>query len=181
MFVVPNFPHLRGVEMQVKYFELMLPAPRLLPPKWKTDPDVDPTKTFCPGFKLYLNGVLIRTGQVGLTRLLDAAPPSSPVPRIGLVQIHPGDPDYERIAKQQGLLSTQTSPTSSTNPQIAEADPAPQQVNGITPPGSDASKSINGGSPLGGSVSENQGAPQLPNGINEHSSPIEPTDPSTVT
>ena len=173
--------------MQVKYFELTHPSPTPGPipsAKWKSDPDVDPTEKFAPRPKYYLNGDINRIGQIATTRLLDAPPPGDDrVPRCGLLRIYPGDPDYEKTCRQQRLSqflpSTETSPTSTSNPQIGESDQRPQ-VNGITPPGSDVSKSINGGSPNGGSVSEPQGGPQLPNGVGDHSSsPIEPTNPST--
>lgn len=189
MFVVPNFPHLRGVEMQVKYSELLLPLlqPGPIPSaKWKSDSDVDPTEKYAPRPNFYMNGEVTRTGQIANTRLLNAPPPGdNRVPRFGLLQIYPGDPDYEKMCREQGLSnclqSNQTSPTSSINPQIGETDHRPPQVNGITPPGSDISKSINGGSPHGGSVLELQSVPRLTNGVGEHvSSPTETSNPPAI-
>jgi hypothetical protein len=182
MFIVPNFPHLRGVEMEVQYRELVLPLsqPGPMPtPKWKSDPDIDPNQTFLPRSKYYINGELFRNGQTHTTRILNAPPPGDDrVPRRGLVRVYPGESDYEDICKQQGLHhflpGNQISPSSSTNPQMGELDHRPQQMNGFTPPGSDVSKSINGGSPHRGSISEVQAIQQLPNGISEHSG--SPTD-----
>jgi hypothetical protein len=177
MFVVPNFPHLRGIEMEVKYMELMLPlssSGSLPPPKWRSDPDLDPGQSFAPRSKFYLNGEISRLGQISKTRLL-AEPPlgDDRVPRRGLVRAYPGEPDYEEICKSQGLLqflpSSQISPVSSTNPQLGDLEARPQQVNGFTPPGSDVSRSVNGGSPVRNIVLDQQQATSnLPNGISEH-------------
>jgi hypothetical protein len=49
MYVVPNFPHLRGLELVVKYRELEeLPIWPPQPGKWKRDPDTDPNQIFAP-------------------------------------------------------------------------------------------------------------------------------------
>lgn len=175
--------------MQVRYSELLLPSSQTGPipsAKWKLDSDVDPAEKYAPRPNFYLNGEVTRTGQIATTRLLDALPPGdNRVPRFGLLQIYPGDPDYEKMCKEQGLShclqSNQTSPTSSTNPQMGETDHRPPQVNGITPPGSDISKSVNGGSPHEGSVTDLQNALQLTNGVGEHvSSPTETANTSTL-
>jgi hypothetical protein len=49
MYVVPNFPHLRGLELVVKYRELEeVPIWPPQPGKWKRDPDTDLNQIFAP-------------------------------------------------------------------------------------------------------------------------------------
>ena len=49
MYVVPNFPHLRGLELVVKYRELEeVPVWPPQPGKWKRDPDTDLNQIFAP-------------------------------------------------------------------------------------------------------------------------------------
>jgi hypothetical protein len=189
MFVVPNFPHLRGIEMRLQYRELLLPlskpaSPAVIPSKWQTDPDVDPNQTFGPLPKYYVNGEFVRQDQQRFTRLSDRPFPEDKVPRKGLIQIHPNDPDYEDVSKKQCLdgfrPGNQASPSSSTNPQPGDADHQPDQMNGITPPSSDVSKSINGGSPVQGTAPDLRPSQYLPNGISEHVASPESAPPSTV-
>lgn len=150
MFVVPSFPHLRDMEMDVQYREMVLPQPLLghvPPPKWKADPDTNPNQPFGPTPSYYLNGVLLRQGQTPFTHISNTPPPVERVPRRGLMRAFPGDTDYDEICKQQGFHCSLNG----------------HPLNGFTPPGSDVSKSANGGSPH-----------QLPNGVSEH--PSSPTD-----
>jgi len=85
------------------------------------------------------------------------------VPRRGLVQVLPDDPDYLSLVREQGLYhllpETQTA-----------AGQQPEQISGITPPSSDKSKSINGGSPHPNPISDHAGPTQnsLPNGIHRN-------------
>jgi len=51
MFVVPKFPHLRDVEIQVNYRELIetpIDPASVCNPKFKQDPDFDPNVPFKP-------------------------------------------------------------------------------------------------------------------------------------
>ncbi len=174
MFIVPRFPHLRGVELQVKYMELRIPqavatpAKPFIENKWKQDPDIPADQPFAPQPKIYVNGEFVRQVEPQKTRLLKEPPPLDRFPRReGITRVYPGDPDYEEVCRKQSLFHLlpgyQASPSSSTLPQLDESNHLHQQVNGITPPRSDKSKSINGGSPHRGSESQ---ISHLPNGTN---------------
>ncbi|RDW83332.1 hypothetical protein BP5796_04823 [Coleophoma crateriformis] len=142
MFHVPNFPHLRGVEMIVNYCEL-LPFPRKIPSdpaKWKQDPGVD-TKQGWPRHAIWKDGIFIKQAEQRRSTLKT----------------------YDQfVHDQQQRLTTQNSPTLSTvNPPPLPATNG-QHVNGITPPSSD--KSVNGGSPHHAEA-HIEAAPGLVNGI----------------
>ncbi|KAH8758625.1 hypothetical protein BGZ57DRAFT_944455 [Hyaloscypha finlandica] len=172
MFIVPRFPHLRGVELQVKYMELRIPqtvgtpAMPFIENKWKRDPNTPVGQPFAPQPRLYVNGEFIKEAEPQKTRLLKEPPPLDRFPRrYGITRVYPGEPDYEEVCRKQGLLDLipgyQASPTSSAHPNNGE-----DHTNGITPPRSDKSKSVNGGSPHLGSISH-----QLPNGTSKTSPP----------
>jgi hypothetical protein len=172
MFIVPNFPHLRGIEMDVQYKELWIPQPSEIAPtaKWESDPDRDPNQTFWPLPKRYLNGSLHHDGQRPQTRILSAPPRDDRVPRRGLVRVLPSDSEYEEICKQQGLHHLL--PRKPLSPSLSKPGDLAQQSqqNGFTPPGSHTSSSINGNSPQLSYVADAQSLLQsLPNGIKDHS------------
>lgn len=176
MFIVPNFPHLRNIELEVKYQELREPQSHMVPGqpfnqmRWKSDPDTSPGQTWAPTSKYYLNGDFVRQGEIQKSRILKKAPPLDNVPRReGITRVHEDDPDYEEQCRKQGLyerLPSYQSPVSSNNPHRDDIDHHDQRVNGITPPMSDKSKSINGGSPYRASLSESVTSQVLPNGTN---------------
>ncbi|RDL40405.1 Ankyrin repeat-containing protein [Venustampulla echinocandica] len=182
MFIVPNFPHLRGIEIIVNYRELdvtfQMPPPC---PKWKQDPDTDQSQPFAPQPKVHINGQLLKQQDVPVTRILREAPSDEKrIPRRELVPAHPTDPDYEEICRKQGLThllpgyhaSPSSAPSPSPSlPQPNGTDQVLEQTNGITPPSSDKTKSINGGSPHRGSISEADPVHTLPNGVAEVTSP----------
>lgn len=155
MFVVPNFPHLRNLEMIVKYRELLIDPIQPTRGKWRDDPDHDPNQKFAPQPNHFVNGDFIKQREPPLTRTSATSFGERKVPRRGLVQVFPGEPDYYTLAREQGLHHL-LPPEFSTN---ADQNGAPPQVNGITPPNSDKSKSINGESPP---VSEPNGVPPGP-------------------
>jgi hypothetical protein len=169
MFIVPNFPHLRGIEMFVNYRELdvsfQLPPP---PSKWKQDPDTDPNQQFAPQPKIYVNGQCIRQQDTPMTKLTHE-PPSDDrrVPRRELVPVYPHEADYEELCRKQGLTHLlpgyRASPSSSRH---GQPEHHLEQANGITPPRSDKTKSINGGSPHRGSMSESD-LYHLTNGVTD--------------
>jgi hypothetical protein len=181
MYIVQTFPHLRGVELQVKYMELRIPQAIGIPGmlfiehKWKQDPDAHAGQPFAPQPKTYVNGNFVKQAEPQKTRLLKEPPPLDRFPRReGITRVYPGEPDYEEVCRKQGLFDLlpgyQASPSSSTLPRLDETNRGSEHVNGITPPRSDKSKSINGGSPH--RTSESQISPRLPNGTNsENASP----------
>jgi hypothetical protein len=163
MYVVPNFPHLRGLELVVKYRELQ--EVLIWPPgpgKWKQDPDTNPNQIFAPRPKYYINGMFTKQGQIQCSKTSTTSFGERRVPRRGLAQVFPGEHDYEQLAREQGLMHL----LSDCNVPNGHPNGHPNgttnvQVNGITPPSSDKSKSINGGSP------HLETRPSLPNGIHD--------------
>lgn len=107
MFIAPSIPHLRNLQLDVQYHEA-LPDESWLgrlaaPAKWTEDPDCESYLGFTPGTKSYVNGDLVsetgaKTAVVGPTPF-----PSMRVPRVGLVEIKRGEPEYEDLARQQDL------------------------------------------------------------------------------
>ncbi|KAF4632386.1 hypothetical protein G7Y89_g5733 [Cudoniella acicularis] len=175
MFIVPNFPHLRGIEMHVHYRELdtsfQSPPPT---PKWKLELHPNSSHQFAPQPKVYVNGQLLRQLDTPLTKVSREPPPDDRrVPRRELVPVYPHETDYEELCKKQGLIHLlpgyQGSPSSSSpftvhpNGQAHVLD----QVNGMTPPSSDRTKSVNGGSPHRSSMSEIDRPRNLPNGLRD--------------
>ena len=161
MYVVPNFPHLRGLELVVKYRELQEnPVWPPGPGKWKQDIDTDPGQIFAPRPKYYINGTFTKQGEIQCSKTSTTSFGERRVPRRGLIQVFPGEHDYERLAREQGLLQL-LSDSDAPNGQLNGI--LNGQVNGMTTPRSDKSKSINGGSPH----LENASILQLPNGFHE--------------
>ncbi|CAG8951584.1 hypothetical protein HYFRA_00007500 [Hymenoscyphus fraxineus] len=155
MFIVPSFPHLRNLEMLVSYRELDTTFKHPPPtPRFMEDPDYDQNDSkqkFIPQPKIYKNGLFFKQRDVPMAKL-SYQPPSDDkrVPRRELVPVAPHEPDYEKLCRKQGII------------------PKASHQNGITPPGSDRTKSVNGGSPLSGSALDHQH-----NGVIDHSaSPI---------
>jgi hypothetical protein len=153
MFVVPNFPHLRNLEMIVKYRELLIDPFQNTCGKWREDPDTDPNQKFAPQPNHFMNGDFIKQREAPRTRTSATAFAETKVPRRGLVQVFPGEPDYYTLAREQGLYHL-LPPECPVN---TDQNGTPAHVNGITPPDSDKSKSINGGSPLQAPLLESNG------------------------
>lgn len=172
MFIVPNIPHLRGVELVINYREFHeTPVWPPRPGKWTQDPDHDHNVKYAPRPKYYINGEFDRQGQIGRTRTSSTSFGENRLPRRGLKVVEPHEPDYEAICRAQGLrhLLPESQPVSPNPKQsiiIPSTTLASTQVNGLTPPSSDKSKSINGGSPRLGPVSSLEHAELggLPNG-----------------
>ncbi|KAK0124561.1 Set3 complex subunit [Cadophora gregata] len=176
MFIVPTIAHLRSVQLKVEYRELHAPqtdlGQALNVPKWRSDPETAPGQTSIPEPKFYVNGDLVRQGGTA-TRVLKHPPPLDRFPRReGVTRVQEHDPDYEEQCRKQRVPGYQSSPISSTNPHMSDVLHS-EQMNGITPPRSDQSKSINGGSPhrSSGSGPESGMFHQLPNGISTGGSP----------
>jgi hypothetical protein len=108
MFIVPKFPHLRNIQLHVQYREIPPDVSWLdkltFPGKWRQDPDAGSNYGFAPGAKVYINGGFIHEDKPKLAQTSKTPFPECRVPRIGLRQVFPNDPDYERICIQQGLL-----------------------------------------------------------------------------
>ena len=182
MFVVPNFPHLRGIEMVVNYRELVdsniLPLPS---PKWRQDLDTHPSQTFKPQPKYYINGNFVKQGEIPRTRVSKTPFPEEKVPRRegGLVVVLPTEPDYEEVCRKQRLfhlLPGNQADSDSITQHRGVSALGLEHANGITPPKSDESKSLNGGSPHRASSE----APQLLNGNHESIGVVQGTAPESA-
>ncbi|KAF6815708.1 hypothetical protein CSOJ01_03388 [Colletotrichum sojae] len=107
MYIIPNIPHLRSLRLSVEYRELPEDESQLygwkVSQKWKQDPDADRFYGFAPRNKYYVNGIMVEEQKPGLSATSNTPFPEKRVPRKGLQQIFPGDPDYARLCKEQGL------------------------------------------------------------------------------
>jgi hypothetical protein len=119
MSIVPKFPHLRGLQLDVQYHEVLPDVtwlPHLVvPARWQQDPDADEAYLgFAPGIKNYVNGNLV--GQANAKKAVTAKRPfpARRVPRLGLTEIHETDPEYEQVAREQGLIDEYSHRTTET-------------------------------------------------------------------
>ncbi|KAF4983342.1 hypothetical protein FZEAL_1234 [Fusarium zealandicum] len=107
MYTIPNIPHLRHVQLAVEYRELLETEEQSLgwrtAQKWKQDPDADRFHGFAPRAKYYLNGIIMGEDLPQLAQTSKTPFPEKKVPRRGLVQVYPDDPEYSRICVEQGL------------------------------------------------------------------------------
>jgi hypothetical protein len=105
MDIVPKFPHLRNIKMQVMYRELGPTTWPPAPPKWKQDPDAEANFGYAPGTKTYINGYLVDDGRAKPAITSSTPfPAASRVPRWdGIVEVLPHYKDYENICREQGL------------------------------------------------------------------------------
>lgn len=108
MYIVPNFPHLRGIKMAVLYRELRTPidADQLdisgLIPGWQQNLGSKVEHGFAPLPKYYIDGVIVNHTEEAKTRILEKPLPLDRFPRrMGLTRVYPGDSDYEEICKKQ--------------------------------------------------------------------------------
>ena len=107
MFIAPSVPHLRNLQLDVQYHEVLPDASWLVrlaaPAKWTQDPDCDLYLGFTPGTKSYINGDLV--GEAGAKKaVVGSTPfPARRVPRVGLVEVNRGQPEYEELAREQGV------------------------------------------------------------------------------
>ncbi|XWW97399.1 hypothetical protein V2A60_005381 [Cordyceps javanica] len=118
LYTVSNMSHLRNVTLAVEYRELLESEAQAVgwkaPQKWKQDPDADRFHGFAPRHKYYLGGTFMRE-DTPTKHLISSTPfPEKRVPRRGLVQVFPDDPEYEKLCSEQGLehlIKGQHSPT----------------------------------------------------------------------
>ncbi|KAM0562178.1 hypothetical protein ACHAPJ_002623 [Fusarium lateritium] len=107
MYTFPNILHLRNIQLSVEYRELLETEAQSMTwgtcQKWKQDPDANRFYGFAPRCKYYLNGVLVGEDMPQLAQTSSTPFPDKKVPRRGLVQVFPDDPDYTRICVEQGL------------------------------------------------------------------------------
>lgn len=170
-------PHLQNIKLAVGYRELLENESQVatftMSQKWRGDPDASRYHGFAPRNKYYVNGEFVGEDLPVLSQTSKTPFPQVRVPRRGLVQVFPDDPEYSRICMEQGLShlikNRQTSPYSSTTD--AESSPTSQSmpplpaktttmINGInghmeTDVVKEEGTSINGDSSLNGMNSPN--------------------------
>ena len=108
LYTVPNIPHLRNIKLGVTYRELIEDEEQMqcwrLPNKWKQDPDANRFGGyFGPRMQYFVNGVMVGEDVPQLAKTSSTPFPEKRVPRRGLLQVFPDDPDYARICIEQGL------------------------------------------------------------------------------
>ncbi|KAG6291693.1 hypothetical protein E4U09_003830 [Claviceps aff. purpurea] len=107
LYTVPNIPHLRNIKLTVEYRELLeseAQVPGWQPTcKWKQDPGVDRFHGFAPRRKYFLHGAFVGEELPSTCQISSSPFPEPRVPRRGIIQVFPEDPDYVRICMEQGL------------------------------------------------------------------------------
>jgi hypothetical protein len=108
LYTIPNIPHLRNTKIVVTYRELIENDTQrpgwVHAQKWKHDPDADRYGGFfAPRNKYYINGRLVGEDMPQPAETSSVPFPERPVPRRGLVQVFPSDPDYTQRCLDQGL------------------------------------------------------------------------------
>lgn len=108
MYTVPSIPHLRDLKLTVAYRELLENEAQLNTfkgtQKWKNDPDANRFGGFFgPNRRFFINGVQVGEDAPTLTRTSKTPFPEKLVPRRGLVQVFPDDPEYTRLCLEQNL------------------------------------------------------------------------------
>lgn len=131
MFIVPRVPHLRNMNIQLHYRDLpdcsVWPAPLNAFPSWYRDPGFDPANPahrMMPLPKHYINGQLVSEDTTIPTIISRVPLDTKRVPRRGLIQVFPDDPEYESLCKKQGLPHLLT--------------PSPERTNGVAQTVTDA-------------------------------------------
>ncbi|ROW17719.1 hypothetical protein VPNG_00911 [Cytospora leucostoma] len=185
MFFIPNIPHLRNLEIVVMYEEIPETVEQYekgeYPSRWKSDPDAERYMGFCPRNKYYVNGQLVREGKVDINNVSKTPWPEHRVPRDGLTAVSPTNPNYVRLAKEQGLghllsgLRTPPMTTAAhTSPNPLFSQPAFQGSNdGLSPPSEfTATASGDGQQPRSSTASTAEQDKPLVNGHNGHTESI---------
>ncbi|KAI6783841.1 Reticulocyte-binding protein-like protein [Emericellopsis cladophorae] len=108
LYTIPNIPHLRNTKIVVTYRELIENDTQRLgwvpAQKWKHDPDANRYGGFfAPRNKYYITGRLVGEDMPQPAETSPVPFPEQPVPRRGLIQVFPSDPDYTQRCLDQGL------------------------------------------------------------------------------
>lgn len=153
LLAVPSIPHLRSIEIIVTFHEAAATLDDLdnnvYPSRWRDDPDADRYMGYCPRAKYYLNGNLVREGQVDTSSARSKPWPVNRVPRIGLTAVPPTDPNYARLAKEQGIGHVDDFGLH-TPPMTTAAQTSPNQLfahrsfGDLSPPQSESTATANG-------------------------------------
>lgn len=108
MYTVPSISHLRDLKLTVTYRELLENEAQLNSfkgtQKWKGDPDANRYGGFFgPSHRFFVNGTQVGEDAPTITRISATPFPEKSVPRRGLVQVFPDDPEYARLCVEQNL------------------------------------------------------------------------------
>lgn len=107
MQAISNIPHLRTIRLGVEYREAMESEAQTVgwkvTQKWKSDPDASRYHGFAPRCKHYLNGQMVSEDLPKSCQTSKVPFPEKRVPRRGLLQVYPDDPEYARFCVEQGL------------------------------------------------------------------------------
>ncbi len=107
LYTIPNISHLRETKLDVEYRELLETDAQAVGfktlQKWKQDPGADRFHGFAPRHKYYVGGSLVGEEIPSLAQTSKTPFLEKRVPRRGLTQVFPGDPEYARICVEQGL------------------------------------------------------------------------------
>lgn len=156
--------------MAVEYQELV---PLGTPPvnRFEQDSDYDPSHPFWPAPQRYIDGRLIARSKI-TTKISTEPFPDSKGSRRELSRLFPNEKELIALARSQILCNPEPNYHAGTRPHMYNQD------NGITPPYSDRSRSLNGEGLIQESVPEQasllhhtnlpNGVPPIPNGIVMH-------------
>lgn len=105
LYTVSSVPHLRDIRLGVLYREVIEDEFKWEgPKKWKQDPDANKFGGFfAPKKKYYVNGEFVGEDKPTFSETSPTPFPEKRVPRRGLLQVFPSDPDYVRYCLEQGL------------------------------------------------------------------------------
>jgi hypothetical protein len=142
LYTVPNIPHLRNLRLTLYYRELMENEAQarssIVSQKWKQDPDANRFGSFFgPRGKYYVNGILVGEDGVEVSETSSRPFPEKRVPRRGLLQVFPDDPDYAKLCVEQGLAHLIKGNKDGPLPNGVHSPPASQAADtpGATVPG----------------------------------------------
>ncbi|KAK4190108.1 hypothetical protein QBC35DRAFT_378900 [Podospora australis] len=103
MYIVPNIPHLRNVELLIQYREFAADGGWITEKKYKSDPDAARYLGYVPNTKHYLNGQLLPGSKSGAQVAVTSSVPfqTHKVVRRGWTAVSPDDPEYSALLSKQ--------------------------------------------------------------------------------
>ncbi|CVK88676.1 related to nasopharyngeal carcinoma susceptibility protein LZ16 [Fusarium mangiferae] len=171
MYTVPHIPHLRHIRLEVEYRELLETEAQSRGwgtcQKWKQDPDSARYNRLAPRCKYYHNGAFVGEDKPQLAQTSSTPFLDKKVPRRGLVQVLPDDPDYTRICLEQGLehlINGHLSPPVVNG--IHSSPMSQKSMTSVGPPMNGMIKALTPGSTSESLTISNAGRETLVNGIN---------------
>lgn len=157
MYTVSNIPHLRNLKLSVEYRELIETEEEarvwISKGKWRQDPDAARYGSFAPRRRYYVNGVFVGEDMPKKAQVSKTPFPEKRVPRRGLLQVAPSDPDYSRLCVEQGLEHLLNGHPSSPLVNGTHSSPISQKSVSLAPPVVNGTNGVSThGTPNGGLV-----------------------------